>query len=569
MAPVALESHTLSTPKVTMPLSEYIFKRISTLGINRIFGVPGDYNLSMLEHLYSVPGMKWVGCCNELNSAYAADGYSRVRGFGVVLTTQGVGELSAMNAISGSFAEHVPVLHIVGTTRLDSKARGDNLHHIINGRSTLDKTDHFVYERMAESVSCKVASLTNLETAADEIDEVIQAIISQKRPGYLYVPCDIVNDLIDASNLFRDIKPVVMPSSVNADEVVEKIVSKLQSSQRPVVLADILTDRYGLTSTLQSFVDKQELPVCNALMGKSLMNERGATYLGDYIGAESHKLIMAHVQSTDCLLHVGDYYNEINSGHFTLYDNIASENIIKLNPEYVSIGDELYHISFEEILPKLLDIQLPKYQIPELDTPIEQVESSTPISQTYILEKLQGFFQTGDVIIAETCSLMFGFPDLKLPTGSKFIGQQYYLSIGMALPCSFGVSIALKEIEHQGRLIVIQGDGAAQMTMQEWSNFGRADCEKPLILLLNNKGYTVERIIKGPERDYNDIRPDWKWTEIFNIFSVPALTAKVTEREDFDQQLEKFGQDTTLPRMLEITLDKMDVPWRFHKMVGN
>lgn len=566
MAPVALEQ---TSTYQTIPLSEYIFKRISTMGINRIFGVPGDYNLSMLEHLYSVPNLKWIGCCNELNSAYSADGYARVRGFGVVLTTQGVGELSAMNGIAGAFAEHVPVLHIVGTSRLDSKAEGSHLHHIIDGKSLLENTDHYVYEKMAESVSCKVTSLSNLETAADEIDDLIRTILTKKRPGYLYVPCDLVNDLINASNLEYPVKPITPAVTVDVDAIVSKIATKLQSAQNPIVLADIFTDRYGLTSTLQSFVDKFQLPTCNSLMGKSLMNERAENYLGDYIGNESHKLLEACVQSTDCLLHVGDYYNEINSGHFTLYDNIQKENIIKLNPEYIDIGGEVFYVSFESILPKLLDLQLPKYEIPNIDIKIEQIESSTPISQTYILEKLQHFFQPNDIIIAETCSMMFGFPDLKLPTNSKFIGQQYYLSIGMALPCSFGVSVAMKEIGHNGRLIVIQGDGAAQMTMQEWSNFGREESEKPLILLLNNNGYTVERVIKGAKRDYNDIRPDWKWTEIFNIFSVPALTAKVTEKEDFDIQLEKFGKETNIPRLLEITLDQMDVPWRFHKMVGN
>lgn len=552
-----------------MPLSEYIFKRITTLGINRIFGVPGDYNLSMLEHLYSVPGLKWIGCCNELNSAYAADGYARMRGFGVVLTTQGVGELSAMNGIAGAFAEHVPVLHIVGTSRRDSKAQGSHLHHIIDGKSMLDKTDHYVYEKMAESVSCKVTSLTNLATAADEIDALIETILTKKRPGYLYVPCDMVNDLIDASNLVRKVVPAEPLVTVDVDAIVAKIANKLQNAARPVVLADILTDRYGLTSTLQNIVDKHQFPVCNSMMGKSLMNERGPTYLGDYIGSESHKLVKTHVQSTDCLVHVGDYYNEINSGHFSLYDNIARENIVKLNPEYIDIGGEVFYVSFETILPKLLNLKLPQYQLPTIEATIEHVPARTPISQTYILEKLQAFLQPNDVIIAETCSLMFGFPDLKLPTGSKFIGQQYYLSIGMALPCSFGVSVAMKEMDHEGRLIVIQGDGAAQMTIQEWSNFGNEESAKPLILLLNNNGYTVERIIKGATRSYNDIRPDWKWTDIFSIFSVPALTAKVTERADFDAELEKMGATTKVPRLLEITLDQMDVPWRFHKMVGN
>lgn len=566
MAPVAIDQ---SNSLPIIPLAEYIFRRIYTLGIKSIFGVPGDYNLALLEHLYSVPGLKWIGCCNELNSAYAADGYSRMMGMGVIVTTQGVGELSAINGISGSYAEHVPVLHIVGTSTLSSKSRGTPLHHIIDGKAATDLTDHYVYEKMSEHVSCKVASLNDLETAADEIDHVIETILTTKRPGFLYVPTDIVNSLIDSSNLQRNVQPALLHGATkDIDMIVSKIGAKLQSSQKPIVLADILTERFGLTSTLQDFVDKFEIPSTNSMMGKSLMNESSKTYIGDYLGDKTHKLVLSEIQKTDCLLHFGNYFNEVNTGSFSIYENIKPENIIKLNPEYIDIGGELYDVSFELILPKLLNLQLPKYEFEPINVPIEQIESPMPISQTYLLQKLQDFIQPEDIVIAETCSLMFGFPDLKLPKKSKFISQNYYLSIGYALPSSFGVGVAMYEKGLKGRLIVIQGDGAAQMTMQEWSNFGRKDCEKPLIMLLNNSGYTVERIIEGADRDYNDIRPNWKWTEIFNVFSVPALSSKVTEREELDEQLEKFGKDTALPRMLEITLDKMDVPWRFRKMVS-
>src|ERR1700761_3786765 len=100
-----------------IPLGAYIFKRIKSLGIEHIFGCPGDYNLNLLDHLYTVDGLNWVGNCNELNAAYAADGYARSRGLpGVLVTTYGVGELSAINGIGGAHSEFVPIIHIVGTT---------------------------------------------------------------------------------------------------------------------------------------------------------------------------------------------------------------------------------------------------------------------------------------------------------------------------------------------------------------------------------------------------------------------------------------------------------------------
>ena len=79
----------MNTPAV----AEYVLNRLSQLGIDRIFGVPGDYAFSIDDAAERVPGLSWVGCANELNAAYAADGYARIRGAALLSTTHGVGEL--------------------------------------------------------------------------------------------------------------------------------------------------------------------------------------------------------------------------------------------------------------------------------------------------------------------------------------------------------------------------------------------------------------------------------------------------------------------------------------------
>ncbi len=62
-----------------------------------------------------MPNLKWLGCCNELNAAYATDGYARVKGVpGALVTTYAVGEVSAMNGVAGAYAEHAGMVHIVG-----------------------------------------------------------------------------------------------------------------------------------------------------------------------------------------------------------------------------------------------------------------------------------------------------------------------------------------------------------------------------------------------------------------------------------------------------------------------
>ncbi len=61
-------------------ISDYLLDRLVELGVDRVFGVPGDYTLSLLDHVESHRGLSWTGCTNELNAGYAADGYGRMRG---------------------------------------------------------------------------------------------------------------------------------------------------------------------------------------------------------------------------------------------------------------------------------------------------------------------------------------------------------------------------------------------------------------------------------------------------------------------------------------------------------
>ena len=99
---------------MTYNVGNYLLDRLAELGVNHLFGVPGDFNLQFLDDVLAHPDISWVGNANELNAGYAADGYARIRGVGALLTTYGVGELSAINATAGSYAENVPVIHIVG-----------------------------------------------------------------------------------------------------------------------------------------------------------------------------------------------------------------------------------------------------------------------------------------------------------------------------------------------------------------------------------------------------------------------------------------------------------------------
>src|ERR1700732_2848043 len=80
-------------------VADYIVERLAAEGIDHCFGVAGDYVFPICDAVDSSAKVKWIGCANELNASYAADGYARIRGAAMLVTTYGVGELSALNAL--------------------------------------------------------------------------------------------------------------------------------------------------------------------------------------------------------------------------------------------------------------------------------------------------------------------------------------------------------------------------------------------------------------------------------------------------------------------------------------
>ena len=77
---------------------DYIVQRLADEGITDCFGVPGDYAFPVCDAVDRNPNIRWVGCSNELNASYAADGYARVQGAAMLSTTYAVGELSAIKS---------------------------------------------------------------------------------------------------------------------------------------------------------------------------------------------------------------------------------------------------------------------------------------------------------------------------------------------------------------------------------------------------------------------------------------------------------------------------------------
>src|ERR1700744_860919 len=249
---------------------QHVLGRLRDIGIADVFGVPGDYSFPVNDAICNSRDMRWIGCTNELNAAYAADGYARVKGVGAVCTTYGVGELSAINAVAGSYAEHLPIFHLVGTPNASTQAKRALMHH------TLGNGEYDLFRRMSEPVVVASAVMTP-QNAAQETERLLYEGLYHRRPFYMAFPADLANQ-----PLLAEAERLQLPRSApeTLDRVVRIVLDRLAGSKSACLLAGMLAGRTGNRRQLQSLLDASGLPFTTMFMGKSVLDERHPGYVG-------------------------------------------------------------------------------------------------------------------------------------------------------------------------------------------------------------------------------------------------------------------------------------------------
>ncbi|WP_142322929.1 alpha-keto acid decarboxylase family protein [Bacillus paramycoides] len=542
--------------KMQYTVSTYLLDRLHELGIEHIFGVPGDYNLAFLDDVIAHKNLEWIGNCNELNAAYAADGYSRIKGIAALITTFGVGELSAINGIAGSYAENVPVIKITGTPTTKVMENGELVHHTLGD----GKFDHF--SNMYREITVAQTNLTP-EHAAEEIDRVLRACWNEKRPVHINLPIDVYNKPIN-----KPTEPILNKPILSNKEALDKMLlhatSKINSAKKPVILADFEVTRFHAKEDLQHFVEKTGFPIATLSMGKGIFPEKHPQFIGVYTGDVSSPYLQKRIDESDCIISIGVKLTDTITGGFT--QGFTKEQVIEIHPYTVKIIDKKYGpVLMQDVLQHLSDsIEHRNEENLEIKPFISESSSITEdfnpkvqmVTQKRFWQQMYHFLKENDVLIAEQGTPFFGSASIPLPNNTTYVGQPLWGSIGYTLPALLGTQLA----DLSRRNILIIGDGSFQLTVQELSTILRHNL-KPIIFLINNNGYTVERAIHGPNQPYNDIQM-WDYDKFPNVFGSEekSLTFKVKNETELVEVLSKitFNMDRLI--FIEVVMSQGDQP---------
>lgn len=525
---------------------EYMLNRLYDLGISDVFGVAGDYAFPIEDTICNSNHIRWIGNCNELNAAYAADGYARIKGMAALSTTFGVGELSAINAIAGSYAENLPIFHLVGMPASGVQKSKRLVHH------TLGNGDSDIFYQLAQRLACAHAILTP-ENCIAEMERLIATALKERRPVYIGLPSDYaVMPVIENTSVTTQKKPI------SDKEILEKVVSliidKLTQSNNICVLPGILSTRLGLSDNVQAFIDKTGLPYATMFMDKSILNESNTQYVGMYDGQLMTPDVREFVENSEYVLGIGAMMTDFNTGSFTA--NIKPEQFINIMPKYVEIDSVIYSSVYMEDILSELTKRLPNktyHQIKVKGLGEAILSDNGKVTAQYLYPRLEKFFRPNDIIIAETGTSSMGLGFTLLPEGAQFHNQTLWGSIGWATPASFGAALAAPD----KRVILITGEGSHQLTVQEISQFVRFRL-KPIILVLNNDGYLIERLLCDyPEAYYNDLA-QWNYHQLPKAFGAKDWhCVKVTTIDELNKALE-VAESTENASYIEIVTERYE-----------
>ncbi|CAO3637105.1 unnamed protein product [Mucor hiemalis] len=576
----------------TVTIGTYIVNRLKEIGIDTIFGVPGDCTLTFLDIIEDDPDVTWGNNTNELNAAYAADGYARIKGVAALCTVMGVGELSALNGVAGSYAEHVPIIHIVGYCSTNMRDKGAILHH------TLGNGDLDVFSDVSSKFAVASTTIT-VENALSEIDRIIETACRKKRPGYINLPINLVHTPVPVpSELPRLQLELVSPTNDHfltlKKAILSNILECLHNAKNPVVIVDFHVLRYQLEVPVNDFIERSGFPAFCTPMGKGVVYSHLPNYHGVFFGKCTDNGALALFENADLIIEFGSLHSDMNTASFTGEYN--QEKIITLNVDSISVYyTEYLNIGLQEMLPLLLEAaQSGVYTAITPDTTTvdslkvlkKEVKDhrlidntkSTALTQEFLWDALPHFVKENSIIISEVGCAMYGALNTEFPGNyTKFITQCLWMSIGYTVPAALGAAMA----DRSKTVYLLVGDGSFQLTGQEVSAFIRHGIT-PVIILINNDGYLIEKVINGPLRSYNNFKM-WKYSKSLDYFgghleingvgagkkpSPIGVEARVETCQGFVNAMKRVQEEPNKIHFVELVFSQFDTPSTLRKYIN-
>ena len=590
----------------TPTVATYLKTRLEQLGLDRMFGVAGNYTAALLDTILADPDspIQISGNANELCAGYAADAYARYKGVGALYVTYSVGAFSLLNCIAGSYTELAPVILINGapTNKEDQIEKNAGLlYSHTTGYQSVDI-------HMFRPITAAAERITDARRAPFQIDSALTALLTDHRPVYLEVTEDVWRtECPPPQGELTSGRGAFIKNSETADAVTATL-KLIQSRSKAIFWAGVELQRFGLQDEFLDLLavanDEHALPdkpihFVTSPLSKSVISEQHAHFEGCVTMSKSniYRLLTEQELSEADDADNAQILDEcdgvlIGIGAWTVgkdvhNQNIRSSNTILASHGGVLVGAYYYPIAdLGEYIEQLRDalrelaarerLRLAGLRIQTVP-PLLQLARTTENELTYdrFVAQLSGTIDEKHILIADAGFPLISVQGVPVPARNGFVGQAAWLSIGFSVGAATGAKCANPD----KRVLVVVGDGAFHETCQavsDQASYGH----NTVVFVMSNGIYGIEQYLVNPnpfrgadKKDYDDglfntvftynELPRWDFIKLAEAFG--AQGRRVTTTDELSSVLSEVREDATGHYLVEVVIPKTDSPKAIRK----
>ena len=501
-------------------------------GVDKIYGVPGESYLSVLDALYDFSNkINFISTRHESAASFMAEAYGKLTGeVGICFVTRGPGATNASIGVHTAMQNSSPMILFIGQIGRD-----------MTEREAFQEIDYKAY---FGSISKWVVQVNN----ADRLPEIIGRAFSMAlsgRPGPVVVslPEDMLRDLTSAVAINKIQKNCAQISVTQ----VNLIKDELEKSKKPLIIcggggwSDIGRDY------LKRFAESVNIPVICGFRNQDLMDTNSFAYVGDASFGKP-QYIKDLIKNSDLILAINIRFGEVVTDAWSLFDfPHPKQKIIHTHVSEAEIN-KVYHCELgvvaspDSVVQGLYEARVSRNPSSSLRRNREDFVESRKIVDTH-----------GTLNVAKICNYLNIHSDKDAiftnGAGNFAVWSGKYLNYSKehrllapqagAMGAGVPAALAAKSIYPNRQVICFAGDGDFQMSSSE---LGTAMQEgfNPIILIHNNGSYGTIRMhqeMRYPKRvsGTNLKNPNFKCiAEAYNFGY-----SKITNLSEFKVAFEK------------------------------
>jgi indolepyruvate decarboxylase len=573
-------------PNQTFTVADYLLTRLKQLNVTEVFQIPGDYVKHFTQTLENFPGVKAIGCANELDAGYAADAYGRTRGLAAISLQYGVSTYSALNAIAGAYVERSPIVVISATPGSDARNitnMFDVLYHHSTGNLQAD-------EEIFKHVTVGAITLSTSVGAAEQIDNLIVQALTHQKPVYIACYKEVWGETCPQPSATPLQALVTKSQPLALQNALAQAWGQITAAKKPLIFAGVEVLRHGLAPLLQEIIDVSGFLYTTTTLGKTVLDEGGDKFIGTYADAASIDSVVKTVAEADCFLTLGT----IMTDDYLFFIENQYPNMVLANTAQVRVGYYLYEgVTMADFMKGLLHLfktskpgkTVPSYPLTAIAPPQpaypqpwlansdkQWAHAKDVITYNRFFQHMMKFLTDHQLLnqivmtYGVSCSLYVATNAYGLKQNS-FISSAAWQCIGYETGAAMGAQMGSGK-----QAWTVAGDGAFMMICQSLSTLARNQLNA-VIFVMSNQVYAIEQVyvdIKsfnpGSENKFDtfDILPKWDYMALAKAFNADGH--RVETIDELNDLFKILARTVDKPTLVEVVIPQKDLPGQMYRL---